>query len=342
MYTTSTASKNLASEATCTEPQKYYYSCIRCGEIDYTRTFSYGEPTGHIFTQVEDPKYLKKEGSLTEKTVYYRPCEKCGYCCDEKIYEIESGLSNAVYGDEVVFGKYEQDGNTQNGAEDIVWIVTDTEIDGKKLLVSKYALDYQPYHNVKGEKVTWETCSLREWLNNNFYNSAFSSKEKNWIKKTTLENKDGWYYNSTGGKSTEDYVFIPSAEEIIDDPLWTKNSKFDTIYINDYDKELGRYFSKYNTSLICEPTKYAISKGANAYVFTASDTKDYKEVHGGSADLEGLIGTMWWIRNPGGYATENDTTRKTFILYYEIGADRWKDETEYLSIRPAIYLDYEK
>ena len=43
-----TDARYLKSEATCTEPAQYYYSCI-CGQIG-TETFSYGEAKGHTYS----------------------------------------------------------------------------------------------------------------------------------------------------------------------------------------------------------------------------------------------------------------------------------------------------
>lgn len=39
----------------------------------------------------------------------------------------------------VAFGRYEQDGNEENGPEEIEWVVLDVQ-DGKVLLLSKYGL----------------------------------------------------------------------------------------------------------------------------------------------------------------------------------------------------------
>ena len=69
-------------------------------------------------------------------------------------------------GDIITFGKYEQDNKKSNGKEDIEWIVLARE--GNKVLVlSRYALASKPYNNKKTD-VTWETCSLRKWLDKDF------------------------------------------------------------------------------------------------------------------------------------------------------------------------------
>ena len=50
----------LVNSATCSAPATYYYSCS-CGAIG-TRTFQYGDPSGHTYTaEIEDEKYLKSE-----------------------------------------------------------------------------------------------------------------------------------------------------------------------------------------------------------------------------------------------------------------------------------------
>ena len=84
--------------------------------------------------------------------------------------------------------------------------------DGKILAVSLYSLDCIPY-NEEFTEVTWEDCSLRKWLNEDFYNAAFSISEKNLIPVVTLENDDHPMLHTDGGNDTEDKVFCLSLEE---------------------------------------------------------------------------------------------------------------------------------
>ena len=78
-------------------------------------------------------------------------------------------------GNVVTFGHYEQDADESNGPEPIEWIVLDVQ-DGKALLLSKYVLDAKPYYT-EGTDITWETCTLRTWLNNYFLNNASSQEQ---------------------------------------------------------------------------------------------------------------------------------------------------------------------
>lgn len=76
----------------------------------------------------------------------------------------------------LTFGSYEQDNNPDNGPEPIEWIVLDVQ-DSEALLVSRCGLDAMPFHSERAD-VTWETCSLRAWLNDSFLGAAFTAEEQ--------------------------------------------------------------------------------------------------------------------------------------------------------------------
>ena len=88
-------------------------------------------------------------------------------------------------GNHVLFGTYPQ---TAEGTDNtpIEWIVLDRDGD-KVLLISQYELDARPY-NEKSEGVTWETCTLRAWLNGDFLQDAFSTEEQAAILTTIVDN----------------------------------------------------------------------------------------------------------------------------------------------------------
>lgn len=90
--------------------------------------------------------------------------------------QISADPSAYKVGDEVEFGKFEQNNEPDTGAEPVVWVVA--EKNGTKLtLVSKYCLTSMSYHTEQAE-VTWANCSLRKWLNEDFINASFSEPEK--------------------------------------------------------------------------------------------------------------------------------------------------------------------
>ena len=101
---------------------------------------------------------------------------------------IADDLQNNTYtiGSIITLGQYEQDNNEENGPEEIEWIVLDVK--GEKcLLISRYALDVLPY-NVEDKNITWEKCSLRTWLNEDFLQEAFSEEERKLILNSEVDN----------------------------------------------------------------------------------------------------------------------------------------------------------
>ena len=128
-----------------------------------------------------------------------------------KIPEYHSKGITIRVGDILTLGHYEQDNNLDNGPEDIEWLVLSIE-SGQALLISKYAIEVQPYH-VRRESVTWESSTLRFWLNNMFYDNSFTDTEKGQILTVSNNNYDNPVYNTKGGNATRDKVFLLSMDE---------------------------------------------------------------------------------------------------------------------------------
>ncbi len=166
-------------------------------------------------------------------------------------------LTNFQVGDYIWFGSYEQDNDTSNGKEDIEWLVLEVK-DGKALVISKYALDCKEY-STKNTDVTWETCTLRKWLNNDFINAAFSADEKAMIPTVTVSADKNPEYSTDPGNATQDQVFLLSINEA------------------------NEYFSS-DDERMCGPTAYAIGNGA-----WTSD----------NYEKDGAATCWWWLRSPG-------------------------------------------
>lgn len=166
-------------------------------------------------------------------------------------------LKAANVGDTIKFGKYEQDNNLSNGKEDIEWDVLAKE-NNSVLLISKYALDCKQY-NTELTDVTWETCSVRKWLNETFMDSAFDGAEKSIVEKTKVLAEKNPYYSTDPGNATTDKVFLLSINEA------------------------NKYFGS-DEDRKCIPTEYAKANGA----YTSSGyTKN------------GVPTCGWWLRSPG-------------------------------------------
>lgn len=129
----------------------------------------------------------------------------------------EIKIKRAKVGDVILFGTYEQDKNPSNGKENIEWRVLAKE-DNKIFVVSDSCLTCEQY-NASRLDVTWEDCSLREWLNNDFAQRAFQPEEL--AKIATTENAS---YNGSREIVIQDKVFLLSIAEV-DEYFTSKESR---------------------------------------------------------------------------------------------------------------------
>ena len=107
-------------------------------------------------------------------------------------------------GDVIKFGKYY--------GQPVEWIVLKAE-SKKALICSKYIIDIMPY-NVDYKYITWENCTLRSYLNNEFIEKCFANEEKSRIEQTIIKNINNKKYGTEGGKDTSDRVFCLSVGEL--------------------------------------------------------------------------------------------------------------------------------
>ncbi len=155
------------------------------------------------------------------------------------------GLSNprnengTVTWDCVYFGNYWQNDTNGDGVADkndekepIKWRVLSVDGDDAFLLADTN-LDVQRYNDTD-ENVTWETCTMRSWLNgyganknvcgndysdNNFLDNAFTELEQAAIRNTVVVNEDSSNYGTEGGKDTVDKIYLLSVSEVMN-PLY--------------------------------------------------------------------------------------------------------------------------
>ena len=186
--------------------------------------------------------------------------------------------------DVIEFGSYWQEDTNGDGVADqkdektpIKWQII--KQDGNDLfLLADQVLDCKPYNNENGVtktayddeegtytytdySCTWETSSLRKWLNNDFYEAAFSESEKEAVKQTNVVNEDNPYYDTEGGNDTTDKLFLFSLSEITNE---------------NYGFLSERYF--WDQARHGKATAYAKAQGC-------------------STTREGT--SWWWLRSPG-------------------------------------------
>ena len=88
------------------------------------------------------------------------------------------------------------------------WRVLDKK-DGKVLLLKDNAFGSTPFDE-KGQNVTWESSSVRKWLNNDFLQESFTENERNSILETTVKNTPNATYKTLAGNNTKDKFFLLS------------------------------------------------------------------------------------------------------------------------------------
>ena len=219
------------------------------------------------------------------------------------IKALEARDAKFTVGNYVTFGEYPQ----TTAGEDmtpIEWLVLARDGD-KALLISRYGLDAQPY-NKDHTSVTWETCTLRTWLNGTFYNKAFSSAEQAAILTTSVDNSKYQCYSggSTNGcNNTQDKVLLLSYAEA--------NKYFGVTYDN-----------RRNTKSRVAPTAYAIAQGAYADSFRRT--------------ADGTAAGQWWLRSPGLYHQDYAASVLTDGSF-----DGHDVSSDYGSVRPALWVNIE-
>lgn len=261
--------------------------------------------------QIAETKYQQGKALLSAKN--YDDAARIlisiqGYKDVDKLLEKDDNMIAAArdakfaVGNYVSFGTYPQT-KAGNDATPIEWLVLARD-GNKALLISRYGLDAQRY-NKDTTSVTWETCTLRTWLNGTFYNKAFSSAEQAAILTTNVDNSknqcySGWSTN--GWKNTQDKVFLLSYAEA--------NKYFGVTYYNSS-----------NTKSRVAPTAYAIAHGA----WTSSSDKTADSVNAG----------WWWLRSPGSDQRSAAYVFADGSLYdLSVGSDS-------ASVRPALWVNIE-
>lgn len=124
----------------------------------------------------------------------------------------KDGLIDLNVGDQFFFGHYEQDNNLTNGTEELEWVVLDV-VDGKALVTTVYAVESMMYHHTL-EDITWEQSSVRKWLNEDFYKTAFEKEHLDYISLTQVPADLNPQEDTLTGSVTEDYLFLLSLKEI--------------------------------------------------------------------------------------------------------------------------------
>lgn len=157
-------------------------------------------------------KDFYSDGEMFRAVTFYAHRPSFGGGLKEVAYSFQD--ENGYYPNKVYYFKYEP----------LTWHVLDPD---EGYVMCENVIDSQAYQNYIIKKdgslynskdctnyvSDWETCTLRQWLNKTFYNTAFSREEKMLIGTTYLEN------NSTDGTwlstDTADKIFVLSYNDAV-------------------------------------------------------------------------------------------------------------------------------
>ena len=239
--------------------------------------------------------------------------------------------SSIEIGDTIKFGSYEQDNDLSNGKEPIEWIVLDNQ-DGRVLVTSRHCLDYVPY-NTEDIEVTWESSSLRDWLNGEFLDEAFSPDEQRriiseqvenpgiyfgidlegrWIVTNTEENVSEILYQTPASRVTKDRIFLPAVDEAV--------------------QYLGSGAIGYPSLTASAKEKYMQISMEMAKEMGFTDEEALRERYGELEEEYGVGCCFWWLRSPGFSA---DTAS---VIVYESDVVQTQNVEDMAAVRPVMWL----
>lgn len=177
----------------------------------------------------------------------------------------------------------------------------------KAVLLADRMPDTHPFHNID-EDVNWSGSDLRQWLNSEFLDRAFSETERKAIELTSVDNSPNAQYGTNCGSDTHDYVFILSNKEVFASPL---ASDYGFYAGSGIDDPARRFRS----------TLYAKCRGA-----WWSSVTNYR-------------GNSFWFMRTNGYTPSNITYVCDFGYLYNQGTAVTCDDA---AVLPAITVDLAK
>ncbi|MFV0485424.1 MAG: DUF6273 domain-containing protein [Candidatus Saccharimonadales bacterium] len=244
--------------------------------------------------------------------------------------ELSDDIVITHVGEILTFGDYE-------------WQVLNIQ-DGKASLITKDVINIRSYNDVY-EKITWADCSLRAWLNNDFYGEFDASLQKK-ILETEIITPDNPWFRTDGGDNTTDRIFLLSIEEAVkyfgDSGTLTESNWDGFAYLDD------EYNGARQAQLILSEAN--MSSSVNAI--------DKSPTYGGEYSrseairlLDDVNGSPWWwrLRSPGenNYSVACVLNNGTIQVYGSSASNDYLDGDVYGDnihaalggVRPAMWIE---
>ena len=299
----------IAKDSSMDAGQKVTWDCVYFGRYPQSEITS---KDGSIYNTLKNATGWDENNDITIGRTKYRRLkgEDATYATGEIDDEFEYYDWNGDYKTYHYF-KYEP----------IKWRVLNRN-GNDALLFADVALDSQKY-NTNYEDVTWETSSMRSWLNGygasvnqpktdysrkNFIDSAFTSTQKNAIKTTNVVNNNNIDYGTAGGNNTSDKVFLLSESEVYNTDM---AEGYGFVKDSETDDEARR--SRCST--------YAYAMGT----YRSYDT-EYTKYNGN---------IWWWLRSPG---IEGNYAAEVYKYGWGYRDGSYVDDTTD-GVRPALHLN---
>lgn len=269
-------------------------------------------PTGSVVPCQTPPPQIVHFGSYPQTLADPKAVHEMGDVADAQGY-YTSAFDNERYA-KVIARPYAATYTFANGdgisdgavyyfrVDPIAWRVLEMATKTEAFLVANLVLDFGAFDNQEND---WIVSDLRDWLNQSFYETAFSPGERQHILDTTLDNATTSPPQVTSQQAdTTDRVFLLSYADLVN-----PNYRFHPDP-NNYDCERTARTSDY-------------ARTQTGILHTYDNTFGY---------------AFWWSRSAGGHAVgPNDQ-----VTYAGTRGLVWYDATyshEYIGIRPAIVAD---
>ncbi len=141
---------------------------------------------------------------------------------------------------------------------------------GYARILCESVIDNQPYDFDGEYHNNYQNSTIRTWLNDTFYNTAFNDREKEIIQTTVVDNSARSSYKF-GASSTNNPYACPNT-----------NDKVYLLSVRESDDSVYGFFDTYDDLRKIKPTDYAVSQGCFLYNTNYMLNKN----------------TTWWTRSP--------------------------------------------
>ncbi len=261
-------------------------------------------------------------------------------------YKVADDLAKAKVGEVVNYGRYEQNNDPDDGPEWIQWYVLD-KVDNKLLLLSVYALDALPFADGTNNWRAWENSIARQWLNGDFYQSAFAFVQQEAIVTSFVANDYHTFYqkpetskhvsyDANPGIDTFDKVFLLSMDEVVT-YFKVKTAAYS-------DKSDLTWTGSTDPRIKCFGTAYAFNNGLMLETGSSSSSR-HIDWPGYNHVFSSTVACTWWLRSVGKKMTSiKGEINYTNVVFYngDLSVSGDASDFEAYGVRPALWLDTTK